>query len=384
MLSFTGPTLTTTPNKLVVQVYFDGDISVLFGRYTITININQENYPCSLQFSPSSNTLTITVDIFNSVTSPTLEITFLNTTKALLINPSQSRQPTPNLYYISPSESGTYQSMNDGFNAMSQNFGSVMSVMSASSIVSFFMGILWYFQIASYYLFLKIPLPMNLEMFLNTTRNMQGLSLVPFSVPNPFEAVELDTGNEGGNDRYEVDVFYARSNFVSVVSLLICTSVYTLFYLFLRRFSFKMNLMKKVRSKFVNQFYSNVSMNLYSVITDWVFTAAVTLNKSRFIHGDLGGNYVLAFLGLGVCFCFATAHPIVLFHNKKDLSLDTKECYVGINRSRRYSELSLSFLLLSQLLIPLMIPVFHPLTCILVFISSSSVSVVLLIRIKNL
>ena len=80
-----------------------------------------------------------------------------------------------------------YETINNVVTKVAQNSGSILSTLSVSSLSGYIMGILWSFQITSYYIFLPITKPKKLQLFLNATLQMQNVQILPFSIPTPFD-----------------------------------------------------------------------------------------------------------------------------------------------------------------------------------------------------
>ena len=59
--------------------------------------------------------------------------------------------------------------LGDTLKSFSENSGTILSALSLTSLSGYLIGILWNFQIASYYLFLQVHKPLKLIQFLNLT-----------------------------------------------------------------------------------------------------------------------------------------------------------------------------------------------------------------------
>lgn len=125
-------------------------------------------------------------------------------------------------------------------------------------------------------------------------------------------------------------------------------------------------------------------MYYYSVITVVAFTASATLSTRLFNVKRLMINYFGGFLGISFCVGITILNPVILFKVKREKSWDTEELYLGIKKSKYNSETALMVYLFYQLLIAVMIPLFHPLFTLTVLTSFSLANIAILIKLPIL
>jgi hypothetical protein len=177
------------------------------------------------------------------------------------------------------------------------------------------MGILWNFQIASYYLFLNVHKPEKLEMFLNLTIQMQDVQILPFSVPNPFDQDYEIEGTELFME-YSIDLFFLRSNIEDLVSLVVFSLFYYILFRLFRNFEANNFMTIFLKTRIVDQVYVNISMIFYSIVTVIAFTASASLSNTFLDDRTETLNYFSSLFGLMAAFAFSILHPVILFLHK--------------------------------------------------------------------
>jgi uncharacterized Tic20 family protein len=92
-----------------------------------------------------------------------------------------------------------------------------------------------------------------------------------------------------------------------------------------------------LKTKIVDQVYVNISMIFYSIVTVIAFTASASLSNTFLDDRTETINYFTSLFGLMAAFAFSILHPVILFLHKDAENWDTEDCYVGLNREKKYS-----------------------------------------------
>ena len=135
-----------------------------------------------------------------------------------------------------------------------------------------------------------------------------------------------------------------------------------------------------LKARIVSKFYTNFSMNFFNILIPFVFSAATTLTSRRFLSQPLLLNYLVALVTLFFCFLIPVLHSFFLNYLKSNEGHNTDDCYLGYKRSKEHSEAILFMYMISQLMIPCMIPLFHPLATVLSLILFHILNIALLVQ----
>lgn len=156
-------------NTYKILVKFEGNMSLVLERYAYIILINEEEIePRNLViFSNNSFLMTIEFPATNNELVLSIEFSRLTYLESLMnlkknLTIKERIASKQNIGNLSDIEYSIYNVFKDGLAVFSTQSGSIITSFSSTSLLAYFVGILWNFQISSFYLFFNVSKPENL------------------------------------------------------------------------------------------------------------------------------------------------------------------------------------------------------------------------------
>lgn len=126
---------------------------------------------------------------------------------------------------------------------------------------------------------------------------------MPFPIPDPFENYnpKLNVGQAYSNA--EVEPCFVKSNFKSIVSVLMFSLLYLLVFAVIRKIESENCVFRLIRRMYVFKLHANISVSFYNILIPLGFSSAVALISRGSPSWDIVLNYSAGLLG--IMFVFA-------------------------------------------------------------------------------
>lgn len=222
------------------------------------------------------------------------------------------------------------KSLTDG-----SNYG--RSGVAIPGLLSIFARLTEFVQIMSFYVFLDMSMPPNLNLLVQSLYDSLQIQALPFNVPFPFFSnSEFQRPSIFASQDFGFD--WINNNFTCIVQLVGLVFLYYLLSLLSRQSEHC--LMKQLQSRFGKTFYANSLEAYLSSHSALAFGAvAVTLDRA-FVNRYKIYNLAVVCTMMFIVLMLPIFHPLVLRINKmRTASVNNEDCYRKAKPRARRSEL---------------------------------------------